>query len=289
LAHSFPWNQRFEMEELTVRHEWQGVPPGIQRIRDVEFRRVAGRPLRLDIFIPEGVDAPAPVVVWICGGGWRNMDRHGAERVSAWLAGRGCAVAGIDYRVEREAKFPAQIEDCKAAVRWLRAHAEEQGLDPDRVAIWGDSAGGHLAELVGVSAGVKALERQGPHLDVSSGVAAVCAFYPPSDMRSYAAGEHAGLFDGPQGSDQRKRWVSLASPIDHVGPAAPPHLLVHGDADDIVPLEHSTRFQQALRAAGVECTLAVLPGVGHDGHTLYGAEEVQQLVAAFFARHLKGT
>ncbi len=281
-----PWNTKFEIPFHHIRHRWHGVPAGVERLHDVPFKQVGERTLLLDLYRPEPIDRPVPIIMWISGGGWQGIDRRGAEKVAAWLCGHGFAMAGIEYRVESDAPFPAQIEDSKAAVRWVRAHGAEYGFDPARIGAWGDSAGGHLVELLGVGANVKELETEAPHLDQSSAVQAVCAFYPPSDMRPYGRGEtHAGLFKGSD--EERERWMALASPIDHVHGGAPPHLLVHGDADQLVPIEHSQRFFEACRKHGVACTLAAMRGVGHDGRTLYGAEEVKQLVLSFFKRHLK--
>jgi acetyl esterase/lipase len=276
------WNGRFDIVSPTVHHRWQGVPPGVEHLHDVPYKTVAGRTLRLELWKPEDPPDAVPTIVWLSGGAWRNINRHGPETVSAWLCELGFAVASVEYRVNSEAKFPAQIEDVKAAVRWVRAHGGEHGLAPHPVGAWGDSAGGHLAELLGSASDVKELETEGPDLDASSAVDAVCALFPPCDMRPLAD-RFADLFPDPPEKD---RWVPLASPLDHVGPHAPPHLLVHGREDKLIAVDHSLRFQDALHAAGVECTLALLPGVGHDGRTLYGAEEVKSLVAAFFQRHL---
>lgn len=279
-------SEHIVLANCTVRHRWQGTPAGIQIIRDLEFKRAGEKPLRMDIWMPEAPAAPVPVILWICGGGWRGMHRRGVATVAAWLCAHGFALAGVDYRVSGEARFPACIEDLKAAVRWLRAHAGVHTLDPDRIGVWGDSAGGHLAELLGVTAGVKELQREGPHLDQSSAVAAVCAFYPPADLRTMAQTDFVQeLIGWPLQDNFRAVW-DLASPITHVRPGLPPHLLVHGTADEIVPFEQSTRYAAALRQAGVPCTLVELTGVKHDGAAVYGAEEVKTLVAAFFKRHL---
>jgi len=278
------WNTRFTVLGLHAPHQWLGVPAGVKRTRDLIFKAVGPRALHLDIYQPEAAQQPLPVIVWIGGGGWRRMGYKGPEQVSAWLAGEGFAVIGAEYRTTAEGVDVLEIiTDVQAAVRWVRAHAEEYGLDAARIGAYGDSAGGHLVEMLGVGAGLDELTRVGPYADQSSAVDAVCSIFGPSDLRPYADDNHTELFH-TQGAE-RARQVALASPIDHVSPAAPPHLLLHGDADTIVPLEHSERFMAALHAAGVECTLVELPGIGHEG-TIYRARQTMAIVRAFFERHL---
>jgi len=116
---------------------------------DLVYKQAAGQPLKLDLYLPAHARTPMPIVVWVTGGGWAHAGKGECERLAAWLTGYGFAVAGIEYRVSSQAPFPAQIQDCKAAIRWLRAHAAEYGLDRRNVGAWGDSAGGHLVELLG--------------------------------------------------------------------------------------------------------------------------------------------
>ncbi|MFC7571636.1 alpha/beta hydrolase fold domain-containing protein [Klenkia terrae] len=228
------------------------------------------RPLELDLYLPSG-PGPVPVVVFLHGGGWRLGSRHSAgpqftgsapfER----LAEAGIAVAALDYRLSGEAVWPAQLHDAKAAVRWLRSRADELDVDPDRVAAWGESAGGHLAALLGLT---------GPDLDgdvgvtgPSSTVCAVVAWYPPTDLAtvpadpSDATTREAQLL-GAAPADVPE-LAAQASPVTHAGPAAPPFLLLHGDPDRMVGHRQSELLHAALTAAGTPVELVTLPGADH--------------------------
>lgn len=279
------WNTHFTVEGLHAPHQWMGVPAGVRRTRDLIFKTVGPRALHLDIYQPEAAENPVPVIVWISGGGWRQMGYKGPEQVSAWLTGEGYAVVGAEYRTTTEGVDVLDIiTDVQAAVRWVQAHAEAYGLDPSRIGAYGDSAGGHLVEMLGTGAALEELTGVGPYPEQSSAVHAVCSIFGPSDLRPYANDRHPELFHAQDA--ERARQIALASPIDHVSSATPPHLLLHGDSDTLVPLEHSERFYAALHASGIECTLVELPGIGHEG-TIYRARQTSAIVSAFFARHLR--
>jgi acetyl esterase/lipase len=263
-----------------------------QVLRDLEYARVGARSLRLDLYLPQRTaGARLPVVVWIHGGGWRGGDK--ARTRAPEVLGEGYVVASIGYRLSHEATFPAQIHDCKAAIRWLRAHADRYGLDPERIGAWGSSAGGHLAALLGTSGDVPELEGTvGEHLDLSSRVQAVCDFFGPADFLAVlepgawpSAGRPASaeslLLGGPVA--ERVDLARLASPVTHVSADDPPFLIVHGDEDRIVPLDQSERLHRALTAAGVEGTLHVVKGGGHG----FRDPTVDALVRQFFDRHLR--
>lgn len=256
--------------------------------RDVAFRKTDHRPLRLDVYLPEG-SGPHPVLVWVCGGGMVSLERDLAPELAGWIVERDFALVAVEYRVTSEAIFPAQIHDVKAAVRWVRAHADDYGFDPDRVGAWGDSAGGYLASLVGTSAGKEDFgdaEARPGHADR---VAAVCAYCPPTDLANWPNPQKAvyKLLGGwPDEKPDVARWASTTI---YVGPDSPPHLLVHAEEDDVVPLEQSRRLAEALEAAGVEVDLYVAPGAAHGGPALSAdGGELRARVAAFFERHLAG-
>ncbi|MGY1835983.1 alpha/beta hydrolase fold domain-containing protein [Blastococcus sp. SYSU DS0510] len=257
------------------------------------------RPLELDLHLPAGAD-PVPVVVFLHGGGWRLGSRHGAgpmyrERSPfTRLALAGIAVASVDYRLSGEATFPAQLHDAKAAVRWLRARAGELGIDPDRIAAWGESAGGHLAELLGLvsDAGLEGdVGVPGP----SSRVAAVVAWYAPSDVATVATDtggdpadpttREAQLLGAP--APDVPELAALASPLAHVSPTAPPFLLLHGRDDRFVPCVQSERLRDALATAGTDVELHTYPGADHMwlGAPDAAADAVDR-TAAFLRRHL---
>ncbi|HEY4271566.1 MAG TPA: alpha/beta hydrolase [Candidatus Udaeobacter sp.] len=232
--------------------------------RDLVYKRVNGIALTLDLYRPEKVSGLLPVIVCIHGGHW---DAGGKERCPAvTLVQDGYAVASIDYRLTRTAPFPAQIEDCKAAVRWLRANAAKYNLDPDRIGVWGYSAGGHLAALLGTSGGVPELEGSGDNVQYSSRVQAVCDVAGPADLTALTnVGPKRmlaieALLGGPLEKDKVK--ATAASPIHYVSKDDPPFLIVHGEGDRVIPVEQSQRFYEELRKAGVNATLKILP-VGH--------------------------
>lgn len=268
------------------------LPDGVEARRDVEYARVDGRALLLDLYLPKMRSQPLPVVVWIHGGGWRAGSKERCRALP--LSGQGFAVVSINYRLTDVAPFPAQIHDCKAAIRWIRAHAGEYHLDPAHIGAWGSSAGGHLVALLGTSGGVKELEGAiGGNLDQSSRVQAVCDFCGPSSFRPGDFGEDGPtttapalglaerLLGGPLRENREK--ARLASPVEHVSRDDPPFLIVHGERDTLVPPKHGRLLADALKKAGVEVTLYVVPGVGHGVST----PEAMRMAADFFDRHLK--
>jgi acetyl esterase/lipase len=270
------------------------LPEGVKAHRDLEYVPGGGVRQSLDLYVPEKAAGPLPLIIWIHGGGWSAGSK---ERCPAlpYLT-RGYAVASINYRLSGTAKFPAQIEDCKAAVRWLRANAKKYNLDADRFGAWGSSAGGHLVALLGTSGEAKDLEGDGPNREFSSRVQAVCDFFGPTDLTRMDAqsgpnsrikhdspnSPEARLIGGPVQDNKEK--AARADPIKYIGKSAPPFLIVHGDADPLVPLGQSEILHEALKKAGVESTLHVVKGAGHG----FGNDrEVARMVGEFFDRHLK--
>ena len=153
--------------------------PGVKALRNLEYARVGDKKLLLDLYLPEKPQGPLPLVIWIHGGAWLGGDK--ADCPARRLVQRGYAVASVNYRLSNEAIFPAQIKDCKAAVRWLRAHTAEYGLDAGHFGVWGASAGGHLVALLGTSGDTKDFDK-GENLGVSSRVQAVCDWFGPTDL-----------------------------------------------------------------------------------------------------------
>jgi acetyl esterase/lipase len=267
---------------------------GIKAMRDTEYAKVGNKSLLLDLYVPEKADAPLPLIVWIHGGAWLGGDKAGGPAMPQLK--RGYAVASINYRLSQEAIFPAQIHDCKAAIRWLRAHAKENNLDPKRVGVWGSSAGGHLVALMGTSGDVKELEGDEGNLDQSSRVQAVCDWFGPTDFCQMAAhalpdskldhdaagSPESKLIGGP--IQENKDKVAKANPIPYVSKDDPPFLIMHGDKDPLVPHHQSEILAEALRKAGVQVTFETVKGAGHG----FGGPEVIKTVEEFFDKHLKG-
>jgi acetyl esterase/lipase len=266
-------------------------PPGVKVLRDQEYARVGERMLLLDLYLPEQATGPLPVIMGIHGGGWAAGSKEGAQGVRQ--SGRGYAVACIGYRLSGEAPFPAQIEDCKAAVRWLRAHARTYNLDADRIGATGHSAGGHLASLLGTSASAREFD-VGDNLQQSSRVQAVCALSGPTDflqMDAHAVPDAPFKHDDPRSPESRlvggaiqqnADKVARANPITYINKDCPPFLLIHGDRDPLVPAHQAVLLSGALTKAGVEVKLHLVVGAGHG----VGGREVNDLVDVFFDRHL---
>ncbi|MBI1895980.1 MAG: alpha/beta hydrolase [Acidobacteria bacterium] len=262
--------------------------------RDLVYASTPEKELKLDLYLPEDLPPqPLPLVIWIHGGAWRAGGKENAP--SLRLVPHGYAAASISYRLSQEAGFPAQIEDCKAAVRWLRAHAAEYNLDPNRFAVWGGSAGGHLVALLGTSGDVRELEGKLGNDGVSSRVQAVVDYFGPTRLARMSQSPSRLDHDAPDSPEsqliratvqQNAGLARRADPLSYVSKDDPPFLIVHGDSDLTVPLEQSELLDAALKRAGVESRLLVLPGAGHGGREFSTAETMKQ-VADFLARHLK--
>jgi acetyl esterase/lipase len=260
--------------------------------KDIEFAKLDGHSLKLDLYMPAKREG-SRLVVWIHGGGWRGGSKD--KCAVTWLTEYGYTVASISYRLTDKAIFPAQIHDCKGAVRWLRANASQYGYRTDKIAVAGSSAGGHLAALLGTSGGVKELEGSvGGNLDQSSRVDAVIDFYGATDfiLRSKTQPHRANqegsvvyrLLGG--GADQKVELARLASAAFHVTSDDPPFLVFHGDQDKTVLLDQAQRIHEVYTNAGLPITLHVLTGAGHGGKEFYSGEN-RDIMLAFLKDHLK--
>jgi len=250
-----------------------------QVLKGIEFSHPGGLPLLLDLYLPAAGTSrgPVPAVVHFHGGGWRMGERSSLGPVTDGfsltpferLAAAGFVVVSADYRVSSQAVFPAQLEDALAAVSWIRAHAADFNVDPGRIYAWGDSAGGHLACLVGLGA-----DGSGAPAGISP-VAAVAAWYPPTDLVRMGAqalpdavaaaddpGSREALLIGAQPADAPDK-AAAASPLSYVGGHAPPFFLAHGTADRFVPPAQATTFAAALEAAGADVELLLIEGADH--------------------------
>lgn len=266
---------------------------------NITYGKGGNTELQLDLARPAG-DGPFPAIIFIHGGGWHQGDRRAYKSQIIEAAERGYVAATISYRLMEfdESKketttatptFPAQVHDAKAAVRWLRAQAENYHVDPNRIGVTGGSAGGHLSLLVGLTDAASGLEGDGGNPDQPSRVQAVVNFFGPTEMAScYEASSVAWmlrLFMGGTPGEAADTYEA-ASPITYVSSEDPPVLTLHGDKDALVPVTQATTLDEKMKAAGASHTLMVFKNQGHG----FGAEIQQKAMQAmweFFGKHLK--
>lgn len=264
------------------------MPPGTKVEKNIAYG--AHERNQLDLYLPPG-DGPFPLLVWIHGGAWRFGSKDNNVFGLAQLS-KGFAVASINYRFTNQAIYPAQIHDCKGAIRFLRANAKKYKLDGDHIGASGASAGGHLVALLGTTGGIKELEGAvGGNLDVSSRVQAVCDIFGPTDIG--LMGDSPGfpkethpirqLLGGTV--DEKKELCAQCSPIKFVTKDDAPCIMLHGTKDPLVAVEQSQLFHDALKKGGVESTLIVVEGAGHDSKVF--TPDALKKVDAFFEKHLK--
>jgi len=265
------------------------VPDDVIFERNVEYANPDDQHLQLNIARPKADSQLFPAVLCIHGGGFRAGSREGYNQLCLSLAHHGFVAATITYRLAPKYQFPAAVHDAKAAVRWLRANAAEYKIDPRRIGVTGGSAGGHLAQFLGVTAGVAEFEGdQNPGF--SSGVACVVNVYGPSDFtksygKSVDAHEVLPLWLGGNVEQARLRHIE-ASPLNWVTPHTAPTLLIHGTEDKYVAYEQALWMHDRLAACGVEVELLTLQGAGH-GFKGTDAEKADQALLAFFESRLK--
>lgn len=259
---------------------------------DIEYARAGDLALKLDLHLPKA--ANAPLIVYVHGGAWRAGSK--SDVPVAGLLEHGFAIASVDYRLSTQARFPAQIHDIKAAIRFLRAKSELFHLNTGKIAIIGSSAGGHLAALVGVTNGHRALEGQiGDHLDQSSDVACIVSFYGAANLQSILSQSTEfglrmrvpalKLFLGDV-PEKKPDLAKLASPVAHVDASDPPLFLVHGDSDPQMPPEQSVEFAKAYDAKGLKVAHETIRGGKHGGTEFYDQGRLKR-VAAFLKQHLQ--
>ncbi|HUT92740.1 MAG TPA: alpha/beta hydrolase [Thermoguttaceae bacterium] len=270
------------------------IPENVVLESNVQYGNAGGRALVLDVVRPrEAGEKPRPAIVFVHGGGWSGGNKESAVGSLIPFASTGnyfCAT--VEYRLSGEAIWPAQIQDCKAAVRWLKANAKKYNIDPKRIGVWGGSAGGHLVSMLGLTGGVRELEGDGGWPDQSSRVACVVDFCGPSDFPSIAkvkadAGRNAygpvsKLLGGPV--EENEELAKAASPLSYVSKDAPPFLIVHGTADNTVPLAQAESLYEALKISGADATFVKIEGGGHGIRGI----EVLNRVRNFFDKHLLG-
>ena len=276
---------QISLAQGTTQAKGPKLPEGTTEYRDLSYGPHKERN-NLDLFVPKS-ESPLPLVLWVHGGGWSLGSKDGGNPAIP-LLNHGYAVASTNYRLSQHAAFPAQIEDVKSAVRFLRANAKKYNLNPDRFGAWGASAGGHLVALLGTSGDIKSFDADS-NKDVTSKVQAVIDFFGPTDLLKLAppnATDHpiAKLLGGSV--SEKKDLAIKANPITHITKDDPPFLIVQGDDDKLVPANQSELLAEALKKAGVECELVVIKGAGHGGPQ-FNTKEMQEKYLAFFEKNLK--
>lgn len=289
--------RRFLMRARNPGGNTRRVPDDVVATRDIAYAGTEHPRQRLDLYLPKTpANDKLPLVVFIHGGAWQAGDKAGgAGRVLPYVRTGEYAGASLGYRLTGDAGWPAQIHDCKAAIRWLRGTAEEHGIDPDRIAVIGSSAGGHLVAMLGTAGDVDMLEGTlGAFPEVSSGVTCVVDFFGPANLltmgdfpssidHNAADSPESKLLGGPV--PERQDVAREASPQTYVTGDDAPFLILHGTNDRIVPRDQSVQFDKALRAAGVESQLISIEGGGHGG---FDSPDTDARVKAFLERHLRG-
>ncbi len=278
--------------ESTKPDESKAAQPRVmENISYVENENIPGH--MADLYFPAGEHEKLPVVVWIHGGAWTGGDKEPSPLMP--LLARGFAVAGINYRLTPQFRFPAQIHDCKAAIRWLRKHADEYGLDKDRIGVFGISAGGHLAALMGASNGVKELEGDIGVNGVSSDIQAVCDWCGPSDLLTMHS--QAGIEDQLDYSsdkapitlflggtaEKKSDLAKAASPVTYLKPGLKvPCLIMHADKDPVVPFAQSQELYEAWKKTGAPVRFEAIRSDQH----IFISVPTMMTVVDFFQKNL---
>ncbi|HEV7923824.1 MAG TPA: alpha/beta hydrolase [Verrucomicrobiae bacterium] len=268
-----------------------GLPAGAKFLPNIKYVAGGSERQELDLYLP-ATGTNWPLIVWIHGGGWTEGSKENPPGLRFLI--HGFALASLNYRLSQDAIFPAQLLDCKSAIRWLRAHAAENGIDPNHIGVWGASAGGHLVALLGTTGDVKEFD-QGENVGVSSRVEAVCDWFGPTDLvqlaKSFATNKQDEADSPPSrliggAVSQNIEKAERANPIHYITKDDPPFLIMHGDKDPVVPLEQSQLLAAALQKASVPVTLRVVPGGEHGGAAFREREELD-LLYDFFVKYLK--
>jgi acetyl esterase/lipase len=279
-----------------TRHE---MPDTIALQRDLRYREGKSDAWKLDLAYPkEKGTRPRPALVIIHGGGWIEGDKSSFTSLEHWAPGNiidfarlGFVAATINYRMSREAPFPAALEDCKCAVRWLRARAEDYHIDVNHIGAYGNSAGGHLALLLGMAKNQNSLEGDGPYQDQSSMVQCVISDSGPVDL-DWRKPQNSGLakvisefLAGPQ--ETLAERILKASPASYIDKTVPPLLLIYGTADTQVTIGAVDQFVVGLQKAGIQdLTYLRLGLVDHCPYSLRKVESLYPMVNDFFIRTL---
>lgn len=274
---------------LSISQSFADRPDASDKVRihlDIPYVANGHERQRLDLYVPKSA-TPRPLVVWVHGGGWAKGSKSGIG-ACRWVLDEGYALASIGYRLTDTASFPAQLDDCKAAIVWLKSNAKEMGLNASRVVVWGASAGGHLVAMLGTT---------GDASTDQDDIAGVIDWFGPSELltmqsqRTLPTNLNA---DAPDSFESRlvggplqatAQVAKQASPITHVDSSDAPFLIMHGDRDPLVSITQSRTLHAKLGAAGVSSKLVVLPGAGHGGPA-FMSEESRNTIGQFLKKHL---
>ena len=262
----------------------------IKVVKGIVYGKGGDQPLELDLAMPAADRGPYSAVVCIHGGGWRSGTRQSLNNLIEHLAKKGFLAVTVTYRLSPKYQFPAQIEDCKAAVRWLRANADKYQVNPDKIGAMGFSAGGHLSCLLGTADKDAGLEGQGGNPDQSSRVQAVVSFFGPTDFTSKTWDKKVEdtyliPFLGGTYEEKKDNYVK-GSPSSYVSKDDPPHLFFHGTKDVLVNISESANLAKKLKGAGVYAKLVTMENDGHG----WGGDKLAQTLdqtVAFFEDKLK--
>ncbi|QVL34862.1 alpha/beta hydrolase [Telmatocola sphagniphila] len=264
----------------------------IEFLQNIEYSNPDDQHLQLNLARPTEGAGPFPTIICIHGGGFRAGNRSGYDKLCRTLAEHGFVAMTVSYRLAPKYPFPAAVHDVKAAVRWARANAKKFHIDPDRIGVTGGSAGGHLAQFLGVTGDVKEFEGQGGNAEFSSKVKCVVNYFGPSDFtksygKSVDAAEVLPLFLGGNLETAREQHIR-SSPLYWVTPNASPTLCIHGTKDNYVAYEQAVWLIDRLKAANVDAQLLTMEGAGH-GFKGKDAEAADAAMIAFFSKYLKNT
>jgi acetyl esterase/lipase len=269
-------------------------PPGFIALRDLDYAGQGNPRQKLDLYLPEKpTDKPLPLIVYIHGGGWEGGDKSDTGLLFELIKGGGYAGASIGYRFTDQGPMPVQIHDVKAALRWLKAHAKDHGIDADKIGLTGISAGGHLVSLLGTSSGVKELDGSVGTAGELPKITCVANFCGPANFLTFngkgsiIVGDKPGsalfkLFGGPM--SQHPVEAKAASPVTYVSSDDPPFLHIHGTADKLVPYAQAQEFDAALEKVGVSSTLLT----GEDAPHVFFSADLLSKMRVFFDKHLQG-
>jgi acetyl esterase/lipase len=277
--------------------------PGVKLERDISYIPNGDEAQRLDLYLPEKAsEKPLPLVVHIHGGGWKGGSKFPCSL--APMVNRGYVVASLEYRFSQKALFPAQIQDCQAAIRWLRANAKTYNIDTEHVGVVGGSAGGHLSALVATAGGKDTFPKIGGNDDQSDRVQCVIDIFGPTNFATVIEQaendknvRNIFKFNTPSdpyssligvGLNEDKATTDAVSPVTYVSEDNPPTLILHGTHDTLVPYAQSEELAAALEAKGVPVWLQTLPGSGHGGGG-FGKPQIVLLMQNFFDKYLKGS